>query len=206
MVKPAPMAFLLLAGIVASPARAEDERFGRIWLDVPGSWTLKLLDREEDPKASFKFPWYVNDKPGDYAQRVDWGTLLKSPGGSFVICPVAGTAAKSLGKTGEDYDLEGQKEYSVSFYYGTIGLKAFNHVFYLYGKEKSAFLVKVEAKTTDTGPTLKVKLLAQADYDKTIKKFKAGKNDVYQFTANGTLVKRDKNDGSSADFISVKKK
>jgi hypothetical protein len=53
---------------------------------------------------------------------------------------------------------------------------------------------------------LKVKLLAQADYDKTIKKFKAGKNDVYQFTANGTLVKRDKNDGSSADFISVKKK
>jgi hypothetical protein len=66
--------------------------------------------------------------------------------------------------------------------------------------------VKVEAKTTDTGPTLKVKLLAQADYDKTIKKFKAGKNDVYQFTANGTLVKRDKNDGSSADFISVKKK
>ena len=206
MAKHAPMALLLLAGILASPAHAASQRFGRIWIDVPGSWTLKLLDREEQPGGAYKFPWYENDKAGSHAQNFSWGKLLKSPAGGLTIWPAGGTDVKQLARTGEDYDLKGRTEYLVAFDYGTIGLKAFNHVFYLYGKDKSAFLVKVEAKTTDRGSTLNVKLLAQADYSDTIKKFKARKADAYLFKANGTLGKAEGNDGSSGDFLSVKKK
>src|SRR6266568_3727761 len=123
MVRHAPLAFLLLAGTLASPVHAASQRFGRIWIDVPGSWTLKLLDREEEAKSSYKFPWYENDRPGSYAQNFSWGKLLKSPAGSFSIWPAGGSDVKLLGRTGEDYDLKGRTEYLVAFDYGTIGLK-----------------------------------------------------------------------------------
>jgi hypothetical protein len=51
------IAFLLLAGLSGSPIHASGQRFGRIWIDVPGSWTLKLLDRVEEEKG-YPFPFY----------------------------------------------------------------------------------------------------------------------------------------------------
>jgi hypothetical protein len=206
MAKYSPLAFLLLAGIVAGPAQAANQRFGRIRIDVPGSWTLKLLDREEEAGGTYKFPWYQNDQVGSFAQNFSWGKPLKSPAGSFTIWPAGGTDVKLLSRTGEDCELKGRTEYLVAFDYGTIGLKAFNHVFYLYGKDKSAFLVKVEARLTDRGNAMNVKLLAQADHSDTSKKFQSRKHDAYLFHANGTLVKAEDNDGSSAYFMSVKKK
>jgi hypothetical protein len=202
MIRHTTIAFLLLAGLFGSPAQAGGQRFGRISIAVPGSWTLKLLDRVEDPKVR-SFPFYLSDKPGNNSQDFGSAKLLDGAKGSFSIWPAGGTDVKTLAKTGEDCDLQGRVEYMVAFDYGYVGLKAFNHVFYLYGKEKSACLLQVEAKTTDTGSTLSMKLLNQADYSDDIKKFKAGKKDKYVYKLNGTLTDGKNNIGSSDPFISV---
>ena len=206
MPRPPALAPLFLSCLIGIQVHAGGQRFGRIRIEVPGNWTLKLLDRVEEDNATYQFPFYENDRPGSLAQHFERARLIKNPEGSFNIWPADGTDVKRLGKTGEDYDLKGRTEYLVAFDYGTLGLKTFNHVFYLYGKDQSACLLKVEAGTTDRGSTLKVKLLAQADYDDSINKFKARKQDVYAYQVDGTLAKADDSAGSSRLFIAVKKR
>jgi hypothetical protein len=187
------LAALLVLG--AATLRADDHRYGILKIHEPGTWHLVLFDRLRAEGNSFssdysKYPFWATQSTDpetikkDHSRNIAMTKEIDGKTGSFTLFK-AGVAVKEFKATGDDFEIEGNRDYVLRFNYNLVGIKSFKRVFELYRKGAAIALIAVESQAT--GSQLTVKKVAQADHDEAYGKFKPGYSKKYTFTVDGAL-------------------
>ena len=180
------------ASLLGSTLAAQgDVRFGKLRINAPGTWYLTCYDKvgvEGNKVVGYDgFPFYNNPDAKDQSVNNNRLKVLPEAKGSLFIRATQGDGKDrlELKDRSQVVPLEGLKDYTLEFPYGTIGLKDFKHVLNLYSSTQTSCLVSLTSKAT--GSDLIAKLEAQADYDASLGKFKPKGTDAYQVIVNTGL-------------------